>query len=406
MKCSHPLSALGLSSILAAATLSHTSADEAVAPLEPSVGGPVFAGDAPDETHPWAVHDRNRPQPVRVEPGTFSSHDTPGVPPSDAVILFDGTEESLASWESTRDDGQAPMEWKVVDGALVTEPRSGNIRTKEHFGDVQLHLEWSAPEDVSGSGQGRANSGVFLMGRTEIQILDNYDNPTYADGFAGSLYGVNPPMANPLRPPGQWQTYDIIFRRPIFKDGVEVDPGYFTVFVNGVLVQDHTPLEGGGGHMRRSEPREFAPTGPLMLQDHGDEVRFRNIWVRPLPPRAVEGGTDGQLSLEATAAKREQIAAGIRAHAATLEGRALMLRYLESLAYEVHDDAMEVVDAMTAAEVETLQGMSDDELEQVKGQVRELERALHYLARFNALPEDYPARVAIDEIVEAQGWND
>lgn len=375
-------------------------------PLEPSVSGPVFRGAAPDETHPWAVHDRNRPQPARVEPGTFSTHDTPGQPPSDAIILFDGTEESLRNWESVRDDGNAPMEWKLVDGSLVVEPRTGNIRTKEHFGDVQVHLEWSAPEASGGSGQGRSNSGVFLMGRTEIQILDNHDNPTYADGFAGSVYGVNPPMANPLRPPGQWQTYDIVFRRPIFKDGVEVDPGRYTVFINGVLVQDSTPLEGGGGHMRRSQPREFPEAGPIMLQDHGDVLRFRNIWVRPLPPRAIEGGTDGQLTPEATAAKRGEIAAGIRAHAATLDGSEKMMRYLESLAYEVHEDAMTVVNAMTAAEVERLQGLTAEQLEEQKGDIREFERALHYLAACEALPADHPARVAVDAIVEQQGWND
>jgi len=375
-------------------------------PLEPIVDGPVFAGDPPTERHPWAVHDRNRPKPPRVEPGTSSSQDEPGRPPSDAIVLFDGTQESLANWQSVRNDGNAPMEWKAVDGALVVEPRTGNIRTRDHFGDVQLHLEWAAPEDVRGSGQGRGNSGVFLMGTTEIQILDNFNNPTYADGHAGSVYGVNPPMANPLRPPGEWQVYDIVFRRPIFQDGVEVDPGRFTVFINGVLVQDATPLEGGGGHMRRSQSREFPEAGPIMLQDHGDRLMFRNIWVRPLPPRAVEGGTDGVLTPEATAAKRAETAAGIRAHAATLEGRPKMMRYLESLIYEVREEALEIANTMTMAEAEAIKQLTADQQEARKAEIREFERALHHLGRAGALPEDHPARVIIDAIVDERGWRE
>lgn len=385
-----------------AATAIHASAQ--LEPIVPLFDGPVFQGDAPDETHSWAVHDRNRPQPPRVEPGTFSTQDTPARPPSDAIVLFDGTEESLKNWESVREDGAAPMEWKLEDGALVVVPRTRNIRTKAHFGDVQLHLEWQIPEDTKGTGQGRANSGVFLMGETEIQILGNYENPTYADGFAGSVYGIKPPMANPLRPDGQWQTYDIVFRRPVFKDGVEIDPGHFTVFVNGVLVQDATPLEGGGGYMRRSKPREFPEAGPIILQDHGDVLKFRNIWLRPLPPRPVDGGTDGQLSPEATTAKRAEIAAGIRAHAATLEGREQMLRYFESLVYEIDNAAFQTAGLLAIAEVIAIQALTPEELEKNKNRIREFERALNYLARFNAIPEDYPARATINALVQAQGW--
>jgi len=367
--------------------------------------GSAFSGAAPDETHPWAVHDRNRPQPPRVEPGSFSSQDSPGTPPSDAIILFDGTPESIANWVSDRNP-EEPTDWIVEDGALLCVPGSGYIRSKEEFGDVQLHIEWAAPSEVQGNSQGRGNSGVFLMGMTEVQVLDNYENPTYADGFAGSVYGVNPPMANPLHKPGEWQTYDIVFRRPIFKDGVEIDPGYLTVFVNGVLVQDHTPLEGGGGHMRRSQPRAFPDQGPLKLQDHGNPVRFRNIWLRPLPARAIEGGTDGQLTPEATMAKRAEIAAGIREHAATLEGRAHLFRLMESLVYQHDDDARSAVDGLTAAHVAELQALSDEQREQQKGAIREFERALHYLANHQIIPGDYPARVAVDALVEAAGWNE
>src|SRR5437764_131765 len=285
--------------------------------------GSPFYGDAPDEHHPWAVHDRNRPQPKIVTPGTFSSQEQPGKPPSDATVLFDGTD--LSKWEG--DDGK-PTKWIVRNGAMECVPRSGYIRTKESFGDCQLHVEWSAPTKVEGESQGRGNSGVFLMGLVEVQVLDNYNNPTYPDGAAASVYGVNPPMANALRPPGEFQVYDIVFRRPIYKNGQVVEPGYVTVFANGVLMQDHTMIEGETGHMRRSHPGAFPDKGPLKLQDHGNPVRYRNIWYRPLPPRPAEGGTDGYLSTEATIAKRQQIASMIRDDAAKHEdGLPQLLRF-------------------------------------------------------------------------------
>src|SRR5687767_13358815 len=238
----------------------------------PAPNVPPFYGDAPDQHHPWAIHDRNRPQPKRVEPGTFSTADQPGKPPSDAIVLFDGTEASIAKWEADTKPGEpnAPTKWVVKDGALECVPKSGYIRTKEKFGDCQLHVEWAAPKNVQGVSQGRGNSGIFLMGLAEVQVLDNYNNPTYADGFAASVYGINPPLANPLHPPGEFQVIDIIFRRPIYRGDKMVDPGYLTVFCNGVLVQDHTPLEGPGGHLRRSVPRPFPEKGPLKLQDHGN----------------------------------------------------------------------------------------------------------------------------------------
>ena len=175
-------------------------------------------------------------------------------------------------------------------------PGSGYIRTKEKFGDCQLHVEWAAPAKVEGDSQGRGNSGVFLMGLVEVQVLDNYNNPTYADGFAGSVYGVNPPMANALRPPGEFQVYDIVFRRPIYKDGQAARPGLRHRLCQWRARAGPHALEGGTGHMGRSQPGPFPDDGPLKLQDHGNPVRFRNIWYRPLPPRAVEGGTDGYLT--------------------------------------------------------------------------------------------------------------
>lgn len=379
-------------------------AEAEVEPLVPLFSGPVFQGDAPDETHPWAVHDRNRPQPPRVEPGTSSTQETPGKPPSDAIVLFDGTQESLNLWESTRQNGTAPMGWKVEEGKLVVVPRTGNIRTKGKFGDVQLHLEWQIPVGTEGESQGRANSGVFLPGGPEVQILANYNNPTYADGFAGSVYGIKPPMANALRPDGEWQVYDIIYRRPVFKDGVEVDAGRLTVTVNGVVVQDSTPLEGGGGFMKRSVPREFPELDSIMLQDHGNVLFFRNIWLRPLPARPVEGGTDGKLSPEATLAKRAETAAGIRAHAASLEGREKMMRLLESLAYEVDAGAAEIATEMANAEAAAMEAMDADTREANKKSILEFNRALNYLARFKAIPEDHPARSKVNAVVEAQEW--
>jgi hypothetical protein len=160
----------------------------------------AFYGDPPDATHPWAIHDDNRPQPARVEPGSPGTRDHAGKPPSDAIVLFDGTPASLKNWTSDKTPGE-PTKWIIQDGAFQCEPGSGYVRTVAEWGDCQLHVEWSAPTKVEGNSQGRGNSGIFLQGKTEVQVLDNYNNPTYADGFAASIYGVNPPMANALRPP-------------------------------------------------------------------------------------------------------------------------------------------------------------------------------------------------------------
>lgn len=368
--------------------------------------GPVFYGDAPDEHHPWAVHDGNRPQPKLVKPGTFSSQEQPGKPPSDAVILFDGTD--LSKWESdTRAGG--PTKWIINQGAMECVPSSGYIRTKEKFGDCQLHIEWAAPAKVEGNGQGRGNSGVFLMGLVEIQVLDNYDNPTYADGGAGSVYGVNPPMANALRPPGEFQVYDIIFRRPIYQDGRQLDPGRVTVFANGVLVQDSTPLEGGTGHMGRSKPGPFPETGPLKLQDHGNPVRFRNIWYRPLPPTPVAGGTDGYLTTEATLAKRKAIAATIRESATASKDAnnpvPELLRLGESLQYEKDEAAFRTFAQMTGQYVAALKQMSADKLGAKKDEAKRVRDALKYLARFKIIDHNFEPKAQLDQLIKDQNWD-
>jgi len=373
--------------------------------LAANVGSP-FYGDAPDDHHPWAVHDQNRPQPSLVTPGTFSSQEQPGKPPSDAVILFDGTD--LSKWEADTGTG-VPTKWVVKNGAMECVPGSGYVRTKDNFGDCQLHVEWAAPSKVEGNSQGRGNSGVFLMGLVEVQVLDNYNNPTYPDGSAGSVYGVNPPLANALRPPGEFQTYDIVFRRPVYKDGQELDPGSLTVFVNGVLVQDHTRLEGGTGHMARSKPGPFPAVGPLKLQDHGNPVRFRNIWYRPLPPRAVEGGTDGYLTTDATAAKRAEIAAMIRKDAPSKKDAANplpeLLRLTESLVYEQDEATAERAQELAGQYLASLQKLTPAQLEAKKDEIKHLRDVTKYLIRFNIIPTDAEPVAQLDQIIKDQNWD-
>jgi hypothetical protein len=371
-------------------------------PVLGASSGPRFYGDPPDDHHPWAVHDGNRAQPPRLTPGEFSSQAEAGRPPSDAVVLFDGTD--LSGWQT---DKGAPAPWRVVDGFMEVVPHSGSIRSKERFGDCQLHIEFATPAKVEGSGQGRGNSGVFLMGRLEIQVLDCYDNVTYADGSTGAYYGINPPLALPVQPPGKWQVYDIVFRRPIYRDGQVLDPGYITVFLNGVLVQDHTPLEGPGGHMGRTKPGPFPEKGPLSLQDHGNPTRFRNIWYRPLPARSVEGGTDGWLTTQATMAKRAEIAAALRAEAAGLKNspREEMLQLFESLVYQANDAAHQRANQLAVDYVKKLQSLPKAELAGKKDEVKGQVDVFNYLAKWKVIPNEYGPHVALKQMIKDQGWD-
>ena len=225
----------------------------------------------------FRVHDRTRPQPRIVHPGTASTQEHPGGPPSDAVRLFDGAD--LSRWVSVT-GGEAS--WRVEQGYLEVIPGTGDIQTRDHLGDCQLHLEWAAPVMVHGEGQHRGNSGVWLMGRYEIQILDGYENPTYADGTTAAIYGQYPPLVNACRPPGAWQCYDIIWRAPRFAGDQLVQPASATVLHNGLVVHDHTALFGPTQHRQVASYRPHPPTAPLRLQDHGDAVRYRHIWYRPL----------------------------------------------------------------------------------------------------------------------------
>jgi hypothetical protein len=224
----------------------------------------------------WKMNDRNRPLPPVIDPGTASTQDSPGSPPSDALVLFNG--KDLSQWEGT--EGQ-PAKWKVENGYLEVVPHSGFIHTRQSFGDFQLHIEFAEPVPAVGEDQGRGNSGVILMGQYEIQVLDSYRSKTYADGQAGAVYGQYPPQVNASRPPGQWQTYDIVFHAPHFEDGKLLRKARVTVLQNGVLVQDNVEIEGVTGY----EPLAYKVVPdklPLTLQDHGNPVRFRNIWVREL----------------------------------------------------------------------------------------------------------------------------
>ncbi len=226
----------------------------------------------------WKIHDLERPLPPMIDPGTPSTQDSPGRAASDAVVLFDG--KDLSKW--AHKDGSA-AKWKVQNGYAEVVAKTGYIYTREAFGDCQLHVEYAEPVPPKGESQERGNSGVFLMGLYEIQVLDSYENKTYADGQAAAVYGQYPPLVNASRPPGEWQSYDIIFHGPRFaKDGKLLRPARVTVLHNNVLVQDNVELTGPTAHGSRPPYSPHAEKLPLGLQDHGDLVRFRNIWIREL----------------------------------------------------------------------------------------------------------------------------
>ena len=230
----------------------------------------------PKATEQW------QPVPKVVTPG---KHDA--APPSDAVVLFDGRD--LDRWESTND--HSPARWKVHDGVLTVDKKAGNIQTRQRFKDYQLHLEWQVPADIAGEGQARGNSGLFLASTGpgdagyELQIMDSWKNPTYVNGQAASVYKQSPPLVNAMRPPGAWQTYDVIWTAPVFAaDGALTSPAYVTVLHNGVLVQNHTALTGETVYIGKPAYKPYTDA-PIKLQAHGDPsqpISFRNIWVRPL----------------------------------------------------------------------------------------------------------------------------
>jgi hypothetical protein len=241
------------------------------------LAGIVTAVAQPDPN--YLDHDRTRPQPPVVTPAIPSTQEQAGKAPSDATILFDGRD--LSSWVAM--DG-SPTKWIKGNGYMECVQGSGYVRTRQNFGDCQLHIEWATPTPAHGEGQGRGNSGVFFgLDRYEVQVLDSYQAQTYADGSAAAVYGQYPPLVNASRPPGEWQTYDIIYTAPRFDvQGKLASHAYMTVFHNGVLVQNHVQLTGPTSWLERA-PYQFHPEKqPISLQDHGNPVRYRNIWVREL----------------------------------------------------------------------------------------------------------------------------
>ncbi len=257
---------------------------------------PVIDWEALQETRPWEATEDWNSTPSKVSPAMTNT-----LAPSDAIILFDG--HDLSAWQKPKYGIGADMatteaitknavyenhpgteaEWNIVSDALVVKPGGGNIQTKKSFGSIQLHLEWLSPVDKDKEGQAYSNSGVFLMGLYELQILNSYNNKTYPNGQAGAIYKQNPPLVNTSRPPGEWQSYDIIFIAPKFSDdGQLLSPAYLTAFHNGILIQNNFELEGPTLYIGQADYFPHPDKLPLLLQDHGDLVRFRNIWLREL----------------------------------------------------------------------------------------------------------------------------
>lgn len=227
----------------------------------------------------WKVHDWNRPRPAIITPPTASTQQQAGTAPSDAIVLFDGSD--MSNWRAM--DG-GPSKWIMKDDYMESVRGAGYVRTLQGFGDCQVHVEFMTPTPARGESQGRGNSGVFLMGIYEVQVLDSYDNITYADGQCSAIYGQYPPQVNACRKPGEWQTYDIIFKAPRFDaDGSVLKPAIITILQNGVLTQDHVAINGPTNWCSKSPYEAHPGKLPLAFQDHGNPVRFRNVWVRELP---------------------------------------------------------------------------------------------------------------------------
>jgi len=362
-------------------------------------------GDTPDAKHAWAVHDMNRPAPKKVAA-------EPGQPPSDAVVLFDGT--SLDNWTSTK-PGE-PTKWKLVDGALESVKGAGYIQTKQAFGDCQLHIEWAAPSKVEGMGQGRGNSGVFLMGSYEIQVLDSYEtevkpdgtnlNPNYADGQASAVYAENPPLVNACRKAGEWQTYDIIFHQPVWEGDKLKYPGSVTVLHNGVLTQDHWEMEGMTTHCRRRPLAPHPAKLPLSLQDHGNPVRFRNIWIREIPSRYANTTHGGPAANEADVmALRQKTASKLfeAANPADANKAAALQRMLEVISYDTSDAYMKIVNDLTDAYLKELAALDAQKIQDRKGEIVGLKKSCEVLTRNKVVPESFKLKAEVVRLINEHG---
>ena len=357
-------------------------------------------GDTPDAKHAWAIHDFNRPYPKQVE--------TPeGKPPSDAIVLFDGTQKSVD--ENWCDAKGQPTKWRVKDGLFVCTPRSGVACTKRAFGDAQFHVEWLSPlEDAKKHGQLGGNSGVIPMGMYEIQILNSYDpdpdakvERNYPDGIAASVYAQNPPLVNASRPAGVWQTYDIIFHQPIWKDGKVLHPGTVTVFHNGVLVQDAWELEGMGTHRVKRPLVQHATKLPWRLQDHGDPVPFRNIWIREIPSR-WDNTTHSEMSAkeEDVRALREQTAAKLFAKIdAKVTDAKNVNGILEVLSYSKKPAYLDAAKSLCAGYDAWLRSLSPKDVAANRTYIAGTLKGFEVLIRNKVIgPGDYPLRATLEKL--------
>ncbi len=394
------------------------AAAAAVAVCSTAAFGEVY-GDLPDSTHAWAVHDWNRPKPAKVAPAAQI-----GQPPSDAVVLFDGTKESFE--KNWCDDKGGPSQWKYSpDGYFYTIPgwkNGGAVYTRTAFGDCQLHVEYRHDAaDVAkhvGQPQMRGNSGIFLMGNYEIQVLESYatsremegkpgyvDN--YADGQAGSVYAENPPLVNPARPCGEWQVYDIVFHQPVW-DGLRlVHPGSVSVFFNGVLVQDHWEMEGLTTHRVRRPLAPHKKVGPLSLQDHGCIVQYRNIWYRPLASRwantthsALSGDANDVMKLRRETAARlfAKIEKPIRPTIANMEALGEVIGYAREGEYDRQWRVL--AEAFHAV----LDGMTDEEWKSDRQALLHLRGTLDALIRAGVVPQKCGTRRRISAAALRLGW--
>ena len=373
-------------------------------------------GDTPDAKHAWAVHDWNRPKPVKVTA-------EPGLPPSDAIVLFDGTAESLQ--KNWCDKNGAPTLWKLgTEGDFYCVPKwknGGDIFTRQSFGDCQLHLEYRHDKDVGDGNphpQMRGNSGVFIMGNYEIQVLESYftsremegkpgfvDN--YTDGQAGSVYAENPPLVNPQRKVGEWQVYDIIFHQPVWEGQTLVHPGSVTVLFNGVLVQDHWEMEGLTTHCRRRPLAPHPTKGQLHFQDHGCTVHFRNIWIREIPSR-WDNTTHSTLSAKEADVKKlraetaAKLFAKIDAQKADAPTLCALLEVISYYKEKPYTDALKNVCSQYKTRVEA---MDDAALDKAKGELSSVKNALAVLRRNSVIGADCPMCKLLDSIWARKGWN-
>ena len=362
-------------------------------------------GAPPDAKHAWGVHDDNRPPVKKITA-------LPGQVPSDAKVLFDGTPASIAA--NWCDSAGQPTKWIVDEaGDLISVRGAGYIFTKDKFSDFQLHVEWAAPKKVKGSGQGRGNSGVFLMGNYEIQVLDSYEtdadapggnkNPNYSDGQAGAVYGQNPPLVNPCRAPGEFNTYDIVFHAPIEDaQGNVTRPATVTVLFNGVVVQDHWLFDGPTGWRGRSSyARKSGDTGlartakmPIAFQDHGNPVHYRNIWLRELlrPEDNVTHGTYYAKEAD-VAALREKTAEKLDAAFDAAWGQAPVARqYIEALrvvSYAANPERLARAAKLEKAYLKQLEPLTKkSEMDALGLWSRDVEMYLDELAQAGTIPAD------------------